>query len=94
MSDTLTLEGIWQGVPANMSRVSRLMDAIRAVAELERALPRAVTPELREILHAHVIGAQPIVNALTSTFTARLTALRSTLEERRAQDPKPKKGGA
>lgn len=81
-------------IPINMSRVSRLMDAIRAVGELERALPRAVTPELREILHAHVIGAQSIVNALTSTFTERLTALRSALEERRAQDQKPKKDGA
>lgn len=70
-------------VQVNMSRVTRLMDAIRAVGELERALSRAVTPELREILREHVAGAEPIVCTITPTLAPRLAALRAQLEGRR-----------
>lgn len=69
-------------IKVNMNRVTRLMDAIRAVAELERALPRAITPELREILREHVAGAERVINAITQTFAPRLSALRVALDRK------------
>jgi len=72
-------------IKSSMSRVVRSMDAIRAMAELERAADRVTRADVFGLgeLHAHVNAVEYALGSKAPIFQVRIATVRAQLNGKR-----------